>query len=59
LLPLLLGVCVYEIKNMDSRDDDHEKKEWSDDEVMMKWWWSDDEVMMKWWWSDDEVMWCG
>jgi hypothetical protein len=27
LLPLLLGVCVYEIKNMDSRDDDHEKKE--------------------------------
>lgn len=32
LLPLLLGVCVYEIKNMDSCDDvnggdDHEKKE--------------------------------
>jgi hypothetical protein len=31
-LPLLLGVCVYEIKNMDSCDDvnggdDHEKKE--------------------------------
>jgi hypothetical protein len=32
LFPILLGVCVYEIKNMDSRDDvnggdDHEKKE--------------------------------